>query len=94
MSFPQHLLAIPTSTTPAPTLAEELAAHQSQLSELVDHFSKDGYTLAVAEESDETAPLSDREMMFLVRGMLVSLTHPVARNTPEIPAWYAAHWIH
>lgn len=70
MAFPTKLLDPPNEPRPAPMLIDEQRAH---LAELKTHFSAEGYTLPVAEGNDERSPLTEREMMFLVRGDCVGI---------------------
>lgn len=59
----EHLLTPPAITLPRATLTLD---QTTQLAELIEHFSAKDLKLAIAEGSDDTAPLTEREMMFLV----------------------------
>lgn len=67
-SAPSASSSAPSKIAFLPSLNDKQAA---QLGAIIKHFSAEDYTLPVAEGKGERAPLSVREMMFLVRVELV-----------------------
>lgn len=69
MPSPSELRALLTSPCHIGATCHQQASEQEAvvLSEMNDHFGRAGFALPTTEGSSETAALTEREMMFLVR---------------------------